>query len=1036
MLRASRACAAIARPLSRRSLATVSSVSSSLPKPGDTLHGFTTQRIKHVPEFDLTAFQFRHDKTGAEYIHVARDDTNNVFSIGFKTNPPDDTGVPHILEHVTLCGSEQYPVRDPFFKMLPRSLSNFMNAFTSSDYTSYPFATTNQQDFRNLMSVYLDATLHPLLTTDDFSQEGWRVGPENPKAAVDQKDGSDLVFKGVVYNEMKGQMSDVNYLYYIRFQDHIFPAINNSGGDPAKITDLTHGQLKAFHDENYHPSNSRVFTYGDLPLAEHLQELNSRFESFQKLNLTGESKLPISLSEGPRTVTIKGPIDPLLPPDMQFKTSTSWLTCDSSDIVETFALQILSSLLISGYGSPLYRGLIDEGLGAEWSPNTGFDSSGKTGIFSIGLSGVKDENVSKVKEAISRTLAEVRHNGFDKQKIDGILHRLEISLKHKTAQFGLELMNRLQPGWFNGVDPFTMLEVDTVVNEFKKRYAEGDYLESLLEKYLLNDKTLTFTMEPSETYAAELAAEEASRLKVRIAQVEAEVGDAVKAVEKLRAQELELLKIQEEAKSHSLDCLPTVHIKDVPRQGERKPIRQSSIGDVSVQWREAPTNGLSYFRAVNPFTTAISSELRSYIPLFTDAVFRLGTKNLSTEQLEDLIKLKTGGISVGYHLTSSPSDTEHFTEGLALSGYALDRNVPDMFGLLRAVLVETNFDDPSTESKIRQLLQGDANNAINAIAETGHAYAMRYAQSSVSNIAKMSEEASGLTQIQRMSALALRPASEGFTDVIDKLKQIQALVLNSSKDLKLAMTCASDSTSSNEREMQSFINSTFSPANSPSSSSLTPEAPSFASTTFSLPYQVSYASLALPTTPYTSPLSAPTQLLSQILTHKYLHHEIREKGGAYGAGASANSLRGVWSFYSYRDPNPLNSLAHMKQAALEVAATTPWTARDIEEAKLLTFQGVDAPVSVSEEGMGQFLYGVTPEMRQERRERLLDCGLPEIRQAADLLVRTLEAGKSAGVVIGPPAALGDALKEWRTGELGPVTAAAAAAAAAEEAGDL
>lgn len=234
---------------------------SQFPKPGEKLHGFTLVRSKHVPELELTALHLQHDKTGADYLHIARDDSNNVFSIGFKTNPPDDTGVPHILEHTTLCGSNKYPIRDPFFKMLPRTLSNFMNAFTASDHTFYPFATTNAQDFKNLMSVYLDATLHPLLKQSDFTQEGWRIGPENPLA--EDEASKKLVFKGVVYNEMKGQMSDAGYLYYIRFHDHIFPDINNSGGDPQKITDLTYEQLQKFHAEHYHPSS---FTRHDLRL--------------------------------------------------------------------------------------------------------------------------------------------------------------------------------------------------------------------------------------------------------------------------------------------------------------------------------------------------------------------------------------------------------------------------------------------------------------------------------------------------------------------------------------------------------------------------------------------------------------------------------------------------------------------------------------------------------------------------------------------------------------------------------------------------
>lgn len=270
--------------------------------------------------------------------------------------------------------------------MLPRTLSNFMNAFTASDHTFYPFATTNLQDYKNLMSVYLDATLRPLLKETDFSQEGWRIGPENPQAlaAGDNAKAEDsrLVFKGVVYNEMKGQMSDAGYLYYIRFQDHIFPDINNSGGDPQKITDLTYEQLKRFHAEHYHPSNAKLFTYGDMPLADHLREIDAQLKAFEKISGDLEIRRPIDLSSGPKEVVLQGPVDPLVDANRQYKTSVSWIMGDTTNIVESFSLALVSNLLTDGYGSPLYRGLIESGIGIDWSPNTGYDSSSSVGIFS------------------------------------------------------------------------------------------------------------------------------------------------------------------------------------------------------------------------------------------------------------------------------------------------------------------------------------------------------------------------------------------------------------------------------------------------------------------------------------------------------------------------------------------------------------------------------------------------------------------------------------------------------------------------------
>ncbi|KAL9096128.1 MAG: hypothetical protein Q9165_001651 [Trypethelium subeluteriae] len=954
------------------------------PKPGEHVHGFTLLRSKHVPELELTALHLQHDRTGADYLHIARDDKNNVFSIGFKTNPPDDTGVPHILEHTTLCGSEKYPIRDPFFKMLPRSLSNFMNAFTSSDHTTYPFATTNEQDFRNLMSVYLDATLHPLLKADDFTQEGWRIGPENPKAAPSHlaKDSSDnrLVFKGVVYNEMKGQMSDASYLYYIRFQDHLFPAINNSGGDPQKMTDLTYEQLKRFHEDHYHPSNAKLFTYGNLPLEDHLKEVGSRLEKFSRIMPDKEIKTPIDLSNGPYYITIKGPTDPLVPPEAQFKTSTSWLLGETSDVQEMFALGIVSNLLMDGYGSPLYRALIEAGLGHDFSPNTGFDSSGSTAVFSVGLTGVQQTDVSKVKEAIYSALQDTKTKGFDRIKVDGILHQLELGLKHKTAHFGMGVMQRLKPGWFNGVDPFDALAWQETVDAFKAKYAEGHYLEDLLEKYLLNDRTLTFTMEPSETYGQEMADEEAARLASKILETTKQYPSEEEARQNLEKRELELLEVQDRARNQDLSCLPSVHVRDIPRQKENKTIRDDNLGDVEVQWREAPTNGLTYFRAVNRIEQ-LPDELREMIPLFSDAIMRLGTENKTMEELEELIKLKTGGISVGYHSSTSPVATGQCEEGLVFAGYALDRNIPDMYQLFRMILQETNFDGPEAERNIRQLLQTAAGGATNSIAESGHSYARRFAEAGLTPQGRLGEQVGGLSQVKLTASLASRSQSEGLEDVISKLKAIQSFALTNTNTFRAALTCSPDSSATNESHLSAFLSSLPSSTTIPTTSTPASAFPRNAKTFFPLPYQVYYSALALPTTPYTSPDSAPLAILAQLLTHKHLHHEIREKGGAYGGGAYHRGLNGVFGYYSYRDPNPVNTLTVMRDAGAW-ARDREWSERDLEEAKLSVFQGVDAPESVSQEGMVRFLSGVNEKVEQRKREELLDVKREQVRDVA------------------------------------------------------
>ncbi|KAI6248051.1 Mitochondrial presequence protease [Erysiphe necator] len=973
---------------------------SLYPKPFEKIHGFTFLRSKYIPELELCALHLRHDKTGAEYIHIARDDHNNVFSVGFKTNPPDDTGVPHILEHTTLCGSKKYPIRDPFFKMLPRTLSNFMNAMTASNYTYYPFATTNQQDFKNLMSVYLDATLHPLLKSSDFFQEGWRIGPENPlqnEAGQSSNTEIKFVFKGVVYNEMKGQMSDSAYLYYIRFQDHIFPDLKNSGGDPQKITDLTHQQLLKFHADHYHPSNTKIFTYGDMPLMDHLIEINSRLSFFEQVKPQLDDRKPIDLSKGPRNFSVKGPIDPLMPQEMQNKTSISWLMCPTTNIVETFSLEILSALLMDGYGSPMYRSLIEAGLGTEWSPNTGFDSSGKIAIFSIGLTGVTNKNLLDVKEAIFKTLKQVHQKGFEDSKVQGILHQMEISLKHKTAKFGMSLLNRVQPQWFQDVDPFESLKWNDTILAFRSKYIKGGYLEGLLERYLLNDNTLSFTMTPSKSYSKNLAQEEAERLARKIAEISDIAGGDEEGRSYIINMEQELLHEQAKTNTEDLSCLPSVSVRDIPRTKVPVELSETRIKKINIQWRQAPTNGLTYFRAVNILDN-LPAELRCLIPLFTDSIFRIGTREMSMEQLEDLIKLKTGGLSINYFNSPSPFDLNASTEGLSFSGTALDKNVSEMYELLRKLIVETNFDSHEAENQIKQLLQASSDGAVNTIASRGHSYAKSAAEKYFTEYFWNKEQVSGLTQMKLITSLANRPVSESLSDVICKLKKIQKIAFDGT--FRCAITCGKESILHNESALQSFID--YLPE-SPKSLNLSTNSGRNGRNIklfYPLPYQVYYGALSFPTAPYISPASAPLQILSQLLTHKYLHHEIREKGGAYGGGASSQSLCGVFNFYSYRDPNPMNSISIFKSAG-NVALERNWTDRDLEDAKISVFQNIDAPLSVNSEGMTKFLSGITDRMEQQQRERLLDVTVPQIQDVSQkYIIDSLKSGNNGLVFIG------------------------------------
>ncbi|KAL2857173.1 Metalloenzyme, LuxS/M16 peptidase-like protein [Aspergillus pseudoustus] len=970
-----------------RKLASASPV-INLPEVGDRIHGFTVKEKKDVPELSLTAVRLRHDKTHADYLHIAKNDSNNVFGIGFKTNPPDATGVPHILEHTTLCGSEKYPIRDPFFKMLPRSLSNFMNAFTSSDHTTYPFATTNHQDFKNLLSVYLDATLHPLLKEEDFRQEGWRLGPENPRAIQTQEGGlkpEDIQFKGVVYNEMKGQMSDANYLYWIKYQESIFPAINNSGGDPQYITDLTHKQLVNFSKRNYNPSNAKILTYGDMPLEGHLEQIGEVLNGFTKGEADTEVKRPIELN-GPVHVTVPGPIDTFTSEDKQFKTSTSWYMGDTTDIVESFSAGILSSLLLDGYGSPMYKTLIESGLGSSFTPNTGLDTSGKVPVFSIGATGVSEDQVPRVKEEIQRVFQESLSTGFSDEKVQGFLHQLELALRHKTPNFGIGIIQKTIGSWFNGSNPMEELAWNDVINEFKSRYAKGGYLESLLQKYLLSDNCLTFTMVGTPSFNKELDQKEAVRKEKKFEQLIEEHGSAETAAAELGRAELQLLEVQEKAQHADLSCLPSLRVEDIARTKERQHVEVGRcIARSKVFYCEADTQGLTYFQALH-YYQGLPDDLRPLIPLFNDLIMRLGTPTRTMEQWEDLIKLKTGGVSTSFFGSTPASKRHEFREGLLFSGFALDKNFPDMLEILTTLVTQTDFNGPSVPTVIRELLRSTTNGALDSVAGTGHRYALNAAAARLSHSDWVQEETSGLTHLQATANL-LRDAEtnpESMKELTSKLSRIQANALFKNNDQFRVRLVSDRSVYDDQRKhLETWIHRLPEWRDLPKR----PDAPLYTpkpnlKVLYDMPYQVYYSGVALPSVGYTHPASASLSVLSQLLTHNYLHPEIREKGGAYGAGASNNPIKGIFGFTSYRDPNPMNTLKVIQNSGT-FARDRAWTDRELNEAKLSIFQGLDAPESVDEKGTKGFLYSISTEMEQERRERLLDVTAKDISRVAD-----------------------------------------------------
>ncbi|KAI8327793.1 peptidase M16C associated-domain-containing protein [Chlamydoabsidia padenii] len=936
---------------------------------GDHLHGYKVHKVQQVKELELTATLLEHEQTGTQHLHIDRNDTNNVFAVGFHTPVNNSTGVAHVLEHTTLCGSHRYPVRDPFFKMLNRSLATYMNALTGSDYTVYPFATTNAVDYKNLQGVYMDAAFHPLLTELDFKQEGWRLEHDDLT-----DNSSPMNFKGVVYNEMKGRVSDPNYLFYKQSQQAMYLGTtyeNASGGDPAFITDLTYDDLLNFHRTHYHPSNAKFYTYGNFSLEDHLATIHAKLSGFGKLDIALVNKIPDVWTE-PKKIKTTCTLDPSIPADRQNRVSQSFLTNDIHDSFETFSMRLLSTLLLDGHSSPMYKALIDSHIGTTFSSNTGYNGSTRISSFTVGLQGIKGENVDQVEQLIKQVLEQVKVDGFDQNRIEAALHQMELGQKHKTARFGLTIMNSITSGWFNGADPIDLLQINKYIERLRQELQKGPFFESLIDKYLLgNPHMLTYVMQPDVTFQTTQAQEEKDRLERKIAQVK----DA-DSQQKIMDQAQQLASKQNT--TDDLSCLPTLRMDDIPIKQSKIVVEHTGLCNTPIQWRTTSTNGITYFRAICTLPL-IDDGLKQYLPLFCDALHSLGTKTQDMGNLDDEIRLYTGGLGFSTNTSTHHSDIDAMEEGIVITGNCLDRNIEKMYDLTRRLIQETNFHNLP---KLKTLINGNASYLNNSIVNSGHIYAKSYASSTLTPSSASDELLSGLTYIKFINQLA---AEDDLTKVANKLEQLAAMTIHQSS-LRVAIACGEEAINENIKHLSGFIGALPTSASTriKTATEISSFEPFYNKTFFPVSSLVDFSAKSLRGVPYTHPDSARLQVLASLMTSHYLHREIREKNGAYGGGAVYGPLSGLMTFYSYRDPNSLATLDTYHHARDWVLNHASFTDQDLTEAKLSIFQQVDAPLNVYSEGMPQFIHGLSDLMRQTRREQLLSVTSDEVTKCAEL----------------------------------------------------
>ncbi|KAG1700673.1 hypothetical protein DVH05_011534 [Phytophthora capsici] len=952
-------------------------------KVGETYHNFTLERVATVPEYGVDALELRHGPTKAKYLHLDAKDPNNVFAIMFRTPPSDSTGVAHILEHTALCGSKRFPVRDPFFNMIKRSLNTYMNALTGADHTMYPFSTTNAKDWRNLMSVYLDAAFFPNLSKLDFLQEGHRL------EINEEKDGEgELVYKGVVLNEMKGVLSDSNNLFGTRLQQELMRGTiyeHVSGGDPKDIPSLTYEALRAFHAKNYHPSNCCFYSYGDLPLTDHLayldQEILANFDfredsAATRVNTDGFSIHKAS-SESPELVVIKGPSSNMsgeaADPNTKYCMS-KFVDVKSTDPFSTFVLRIVGYLLTNGPASPLFKALIDSNLAQDFSVGTGFDTSTYYPTFGIGVEGIEggEEAVPAIRKAVSEALEKVVLDGFDKERVAGLLHQLELSLKHVTGNFGLQLMHGISSVWAHDGDLIQNLQLNPLLERLNEEMTrDPKFLEGYVRDYLMRDdlREVEMLMLPSENFVREQERREHENLAAKlIEQSNSDLDRIARTIEKLE---------RHQQKEQPVECLPTLTLDDISRveEGNFDHIDKQQLDSTSAEFVRVPsTNEISYLRFLFDLG-ALPQAYHRYMNVFTTVFGSLGTSRYAYDELPTVIANCSGGVTCSAMTAPSLTNVhdEASKQSLLLGTMCLPHKVDETLSLLHELLTDTQFLSEENLRQLRLILQSSASTASSSISSSGAGLAGTRSRVGLTPAGVYDELYSGLTQIEQLQKWA-QCSDEELRHIARVLQDI-ARVVFSPDNLRLSVVTEDKLRSQVEESLTSKLLQPLAGSSSvPDVATLALSGEELKLPTvspknyFAFPVSVNFVVETQPSVAFAHEDHVPLTVLAQIMSSCYLHQQVREQGGAYGSGVSQNE--GTFSMSSHYDPNTFKTL-DAYAGARRWAVSGEFSDRDVQEALLSVFASVDAPKTPSMKGRMSFLRGITNDMRQRRREQYL-----------------------------------------------------------------
>ncbi len=939
-----------------------------------------------IPALNVTVQHYVHRETGALHYHLATDNPENVFLVAFRTVPEDSTGVAHILEHTALCGSERYPVRDPFFMMLRRSLNTFMNAFTSSDWTAYPFASQSRKDFANLLDVYLDAAFFSRLDPLDFAQEGHRIEFAEPDDPT-----SDLVYRGVVYNEMKGAMSSSVATLWQTLCEHLFPTStyhHNSGGDPAEIPSLSYEQLTAFYRSHYHPSNAIFMTFGDIPAAEHQAAFEERaLGRFRRL----DERIAVTAQErftAPKRVTAPYAYDEGDALDGKTHIVLGWMLGESADLDAMLEAQLLTSVLLENSASPLQHQLETTALGSAPSPLCGLEDGMREMVFCCGIEGSEAEHAEALEALVLDTLEQVARDGIPQDQVEAVLHQLELHQREVGGDgfpYGLSLMMQAIGSATHYSDPIAALDLEPALETIREKITDPAYLPALARRLLLdNPHRVTLVMTPDPELSARRTAAEKERLAACREGLDPAGEQAI--IERAAA-----LKARQGAEDDD-SLLPRVTLQDVPAELPALSYLEEEAGGLAVTTYETGTNGLVYQQLVAPLPDLDDDEL-ALLPYYTSTATELGLGEADYLETQHRQSASVGGISVYTSMRGDVDDEQRVRAQLVLSSKALQRKADDQLALMRDTRQALRFDELP---RLRELVAQQRARRDQSVTGQGHSLAMAAACAGMSPMARLQHRSTGLEGLRSLRALDRTLGEDSELQAFaGRLLALHGRLKASRPEMLIVTEPGS------RGELLS------------AAATLAAELPARSDEAFALDAikerrgecwltntQVNFCARAYPTVPVGHPDAAPLTVLAAYLRNGFLHRAIREQGGAYGGGASQDSSIAAFRFFSYRDPRLAETLDDFDASIRWLVERAP-DPQALEEAVLGVIASFDRPGSPAGEARQDFhnrRFGRGHEQRMAFRQQLLAVGYDDLVRVAETYLKPEQA--STAVITG------------------------------------